>query len=131
MKYRIKMMSKDEVFITEEEYQRLLSSKATGLVFIESLKGTVNLNSVETILPEDKIIRKDQTTGYLHDGTMVVKRFGIWTDANNPELKLDTNHYPEIYKDEVMSKEEYETKNGKLQTKTEYFDELKDRYLLK
>lgn len=106
MHYIIKMMSKAEVFITEEEYQRLIASKASGLVFIESLKGTINLNSVEFILPEN-LVKKELSAGRLHDGTRVIKRFGEWKDANNPELHLDSQFYPEILKDEVMSEEQY------------------------
>lgn len=106
MRYIIKMMSKAEVFITEEEYKRLISSKASGLVFIESLKGTINLNSVEFILPEN-LVKKELSSGRLHDGTRVIKRFGEWKDANNPELHLDPQFYPEILKDEVISEEQY------------------------
>jgi len=109
MRYIIKTMSKTEVFITEEEYQRLISSKATGLVFIESIKGTVNLNSVEFILPEN-LVKRDLTIGRLHDGTKVVKRFGEWKDASDPEIHLNPSYYPEILKDEIMSEEEYQNK---------------------
>jgi len=108
MRYRIKLMSKDEVYITEEEYQKIISSKATGLIFIESLKGTINLNSVETILPEDQVPEKEITEGYLHDGTRVVKQFGIWKDAVNPNVELDSLYYPEIAMDRVLKKEELE-----------------------
>lgn len=104
--YIIKMMSKTEVKITEEEYKRILASKASGRIFIESLKGTINLNSVESILPED-LVKKEITEGYLHDGTKVIKQFGSWKDASNPEIKLDYNYYPELATDEVMLKEEY------------------------
>lgn len=107
MRYRIKMMSKDELYITENEYQRLVSSKAEGLVFIESLKGTINLRSVETILPEDQVPQKDVVEGRLHDGTRVVKQFGIWKDATNQDVTLDSGYYPEIASDTVMSENDY------------------------
>ena len=35
MKYIVKMMSKDKVELTEEEYQKIIASKANGLIFIE------------------------------------------------------------------------------------------------
>lgn len=113
MKYRIKMMSKDEIFITQEEYQKILTSKAKGLVFIESLKGTVNLSSVETILPEELVPKKESSFGRLHDGTQVLKRFGRWEDAFRPKAHLDTSYYPEIATDTVMSEEEYQEKKTK------------------
>jgi len=107
MRYRIKMMSKDEIFITQEEYQKIISSNATGLVFFESLKGTVNLNSVETILPENLVPEKEITEGRLHDGTRVIKRFNQWVDAVNPDVKIDPSYYPELGTDTVMSEEEF------------------------
>jgi len=107
MRYRIKMMSKDEIFITEEEYQKILKSKTDGLIFIESIRGMINMRSVETILPENIAPKKEQTSGVLHDGTKVVKDFGVWRDANNYNVRLDPTYYPEISNDTVMTYEEY------------------------
>jgi hypothetical protein len=109
MKYVIKMMSKTEVTISEEEYQKIIASKASGLVFIESLKGTINLNSVESILPEN-LVKKDMSVGRLHDGTRVIKHYGQWKDAFNPDVNLDYGYYPELGTGEIMSEEEYQEK---------------------
>ena len=103
-------MSKDEVFILEAEYQAIISQKAQGLTFIPSLHGTVNLNSVESILPEDSLPKKDFVNGRLNDGTRAIKKFGQWVPANNPEARLDPDYYPEAYNDTVMSEEEYQHK---------------------
>lgn len=107
MRYRIKMMSKDELYITEQDYQKLIKSGAEGLVFIESLKGTINMRSVETILPENIAPKKEQSVGVLHDGTKVIKEFGVWKDAFNPKVTLDASYYPEIASDSVMTEEEW------------------------
>ncbi len=107
-KYRIKLMSKDELYIEEAEYQKLIASKAKGLVFISSLKGTVNMNSVETILPADLVPKEELTEGRLHDGTRVIKQFGRWVDQANPNVTLDASYYPEIATDAVVSHEDYE-----------------------
>jgi hypothetical protein len=109
MKYRIKMMSKDELYLTEEEYQKIISSKASGLVFIERLRGSINLNSVETILPEN-LVSENLKEGRLHDGVRVVKVCGVWKDASNHNIKLDYNYYPELAEDNVISEEEYREK---------------------
>jgi len=108
MMYQVKMMSKDIIKLTGEEYQKIISSKASGLIFIERLKGSINLNSVESILPEDMIVKKEHTIGRLHDGTKVIKRFREWVDGNNPGVQLSYSHYPELANDTVMSEEEYE-----------------------
>ncbi len=109
--YIVKMMSKDKIDITEEEYQKIIASKASGLIFIERLKGSINLNSVESILPEE-LITGEMTEGYLHDGTRVVKQFGIWVDASNPDVKLDRSYYPELAEDRIFSKKEMEKIKG-------------------
>jgi len=99
--YIIKMMSKDKIEITQEEYQKIISTQAKGLIFLERLKGSINLNSVESILPEDLV---ESDIGYLHDGTKVIKKFGEWRDASNTEIKLDASYYPEIANDDVKTK---------------------------
>lgn len=42
----------------------------------------------------------------LHDGGgYAIKKFGIWVDENNPDVKLDLNHYKYLSKDQTY--EEY------------------------
>ena len=53
------------------------------------------------------IAKKEITEGRLHDGTRVIKRFGQWVDAENPDVRLDRGYYPEIANDTVMSEEEF------------------------
>ena len=60
-------------------------------------------------MPED-LIKEDLTEGRLHDGTKVIKKFGEWKDANNPECKLGHLYYPELSNDTVMSDDEYQNK---------------------
>ena len=97
---RIKMMSGDTLEITEEEAKNIQGK--SGLVYVPSLQGLINLNSVESVLPVGAILNRNE--GYLHDGTKVVKKFGVWVDANNPDVKLDYSYYPELAKDEVLNK---------------------------
>ena len=96
--------------ITEKEAQELMTSEKKGLIGINSLKGVINMSFVSSIIPEDKVDRSKITSGRLHDGTKVIKRFGEWTDANNPAVQLDYGHYPELAEDTVMSEEEYQNK---------------------
>lgn len=94
---RFKMMSGDLLDITEEEVKNIQSKK--GLVYVPTLNGFINLSSIESVLPACAV--KNPNEGYLHDGTKVVKKFGIWVDTSNPDVKLDYNYYPELAKDEV------------------------------
>jgi len=56
------------------------------------------------------IAKKEITQGRLHDGTRVIKQFNQWVDANDPSVKLDYEHYPELANDTVLSEEEFNSK---------------------
>jgi hypothetical protein len=107
MRYQITMSNGEKYFITEDEAKNIALAGSKGLTYVPSIPGYINLSFVSSVIPEDKIDRSKITTGVLHDGTRVIKRFGEWKDANNPELHLDPQFYPEILKDEVMSEEQY------------------------
>jgi hypothetical protein len=64
----------------------------------------INLKTTR-IYPID-MVPKDE--GYLHDGTKVIKKFGQWVDARNPDVRLDPAYYPEIVQDRVMSRIEWQ-----------------------
>ena len=110
MKYQITMSGGDKYFIPEEEAKKIAGIEAKGLTFVPSIKGFINLSFVQSVIPEDRIDRSKQTKGILHDGTKVIKKFGNWVDANNPEVHLLGEYYPEIVTDNVMTEEEYENK---------------------
>ncbi len=100
---RLKLMSGDILNITDEEVKNIKSK--SGLVFVPSLNGFINLSSVESILPEGTI-KKDLyaiNEGYLRDGTKIVKKFGTWYLASNPDCRIDPQYYPEVARDEVLS----------------------------
>lgn len=110
MRYQIKMSGGETYLITEQEGKKLMLSEKKGLIGINSLQGVINMSFVLSIIPEDKIDRSKMTSGFLHDGTRVIKRFGEWKDAVNPELHLDYGYYPEIANDTVMTEDEFNNK---------------------
>lgn len=95
----IKMMSRDLIPITEEEFESLREIKS-GLVFIPSLDELLNVSLIERVMNEESY-KQSSNNGILHDGTLVIKKFGEWVSLKNPDIKLDKNYYPEIVKDEV------------------------------
>ena len=95
---RVKMMSGDTLEITNEEAKNITGK--SGLTYVPSLNGLLNLSSVESVLPDSAI--KNKNEGWLHDGTKVIKQFGVWVDAKNPEVRLNYDFYPELAKDEVF-----------------------------
>lgn len=103
-------MSSGEVYlITEEEAKELMIGNKKGLVGINSIQGVINMSFVSSIIPEDKIDNSKKNEMQLHDGTYAVKKYGIWCDANNPDVRIDPHCYPEIIKKEeekVLSEED-------------------------
>jgi len=105
-KYIVALMGGQKLYITEKEFKNL--EEKTGVVFVPSIGGLLNMNSIVYVLPMDSwILRMNQTAGRLKDGTKVTKQFGRWLDANNPNVVLDVGHYPEIAKDDIMTEEEF------------------------
>ncbi len=108
MKYQIKMSGGEVYMVSEEEAKELMLGEKKGLTGINSLRGVINMSFVLSIVPADKIDRSKMTQGVLHDGTRVIKRFGEWKDASNPDVSLDYDYYPELLLDGgVLTEEEY------------------------
>ena len=81
---KIKMMSGDTFDITDEEASNIQGK--SGLTFVPSLNGLINLSSVESVL-SPKVSSINAKEGYLHDGTKVIKKFGVWIDPAHPLWK--------------------------------------------
>lgn len=108
----LKTMDKASIQITEEESQQILKAITGGDKFIVLHDAYILVSSISGIYPEDMLKTPDQ--GRLHDGTRVVKMFGGWKDANNPDLRLDHSYYPEIAQDSVMTEEQFQKRDKKL-----------------
>jgi hypothetical protein len=52
MKYTINLMGGQKIAIEEKEFQMVLEA-GKGLVFLESIKGLINLSSVVCIIPDN------------------------------------------------------------------------------
>ncbi len=118
MNYIIKFMDGSTLQITEDDFNNLLDKK--GLVAIKSAGEIINMSSVSRIVPyhksdelEDK---KNQKEGVLHDGTMVIRYFGSWylddefDENGKPMRRIDSEHYPEVQRDCVPTRKEYQLK---------------------
>lgn len=107
--YEVTTSNGEKYNITEQEAQNIAKGEIKGLVFVPSIKGYINLSFLVSVIPMDRVDRSKMTYGRLHDGTRVVKKFGRWADAINPEVRLDVSYYPELASDSVMSEEEYQS----------------------
>jgi len=111
-------MDNSTLEITEQEFKQLLNSK--GLVAIKSAGEVINMSSISRIVPKSKLDeledKKNQKEGVLHDGSMVIKYFGSWYldgdfDGNGkPTRRIDSEYYPEVQRDCVPTRKEFEIK---------------------
>ncbi|MBI2112486.1 hypothetical protein HYT52_03050 [Candidatus Woesearchaeota archaeon] len=127
----ISLKNGDEVKITESEYKQL--GGKSGLIFFPSIGQTINIDpsTIIRIYPEnntDKLLdRRNSKFGILHDGTPVMRYFGTWYlgdgtrienpktgIADRPEKMIDPTYYPEVARDCVPTREEYEKEYASL-----------------
>jgi hypothetical protein len=103
----IKTIDGAEFAISRERMMNIIAAHDAGekRIFLDG--AWLNVNTFN-IYPAGAL---PQTEGYLNDGTRVIKKFGQWVDARNPEVRLDPHYYPEIAQDRVMSRAEYENRN--------------------
>jgi len=103
-------MDKASLPLTEEEAKQVLSAITEGDKFVILHGAYILVSSISGIYPEELLEKTDKHEGRLHDGTRVIKQFGVWKDANNPDIRLNTAHYPEIARDEVLTEKEWKDK---------------------
>lgn len=104
--YTIITIDKVEIPITRKQRDGIMQAREKGQNMMMVKDCWINTNT-DRIYPIDLV---PMTEGYLHDGTKVVLQFGEWKDINNPHLKLDPRHYPEIAKGEIKRTREEATK---------------------
>lgn len=98
-----------EIPMTEEQFVHIMSERDQGkneFAIRNAMTGKPSwINLKTTRIYPIEMVPKDE--GYLHDGTKVIKKFGQWVDARNPDVRLDPAYYPEIVQDRVMSRIEW------------------------
>src|SRR3990167_1800882 len=117
--YIIELFGGQKVEITHEEYRSIMG--ATGLVVLDRIRQAINVSAIKRIVPkkvaeiddmEDR--KKTQRLGILHDGTEVIRSFGVWYYLNgeydargNPCTIVPFEFYPEAAYDIVPTSQEY------------------------
>jgi len=89
--FQIKLIDGGKFNISKEEVN-LLSGK-TGLIFIPSLNGLINVNSISSILPIE-IANPDRKKN--RDGQWCIRKFGQWYLESNQDVRIDLGYYPEL-----------------------------------
>lgn len=106
----LKTMDKASISITEEEAKAVLKAIDENKKYVILCGNYIVLSGVSGIYKDE--VFDDKSIGRLHDGTKVIKQFGRWVDALNPNVQLDTSYYPEIANDTVMTEREYVNKQS-------------------
>lgn len=110
--FQIKLMDGGKFNISKEEVN-LLSGK-TGLIFIPSLNGLINISSISSILPVELTLDRKQNK----DGQWCIRKFGQWYLESNPEVRVNLQYYPEL--EEIQDKKQLES--------SKFAKELKDKF---
>ena len=122
----VKMIDGSAFEITAEEYRSILGK--SGIFYFPSCGRTINSNSLSQIMSKkdyeiDKMLEKkrSQKEGVLHDGTYAYKLFGEWAydyDVTRYIISDPINMgYPEVARDCVPTKLEWETKYKYIENK--------------
>lgn len=123
---KLKMMDGMEMSLDESRAQQVKEQLLKGAKFIHVMGALLNASSISGVYP-DKAIRREMAAGRLHDGTMVVRKYGRWVDAENEDANLSPSYYPEIGRDDILSDEEWTREVSPLETtsaRRERYDQL-------
>jgi len=117
--YIIKFIGGGTLKITKEDFNNLMGK--SGLIGIKSCGQVVNTSSISRILSEEdyekekeKENEKGSNLGVLHDGTPVIRYFGVWysdgefDENGRPYQRIDQTYYKEVARDCVYTPNQYE-----------------------
>lgn len=77
--------------------QQTTSKKPTNNQQSATNKNVKNYKNYRSSNKKSKVDKPvDGTIVELNDGTQAVRRFGVWMDADNPNVKINLSYYPEL-----------------------------------
>jgi len=111
----LQLFNNIKINVYDDEVEKILNGIKEKDQIIVLKNGVFNSSAFVSITDEleDK---RNQNEGVLHDGTIVIRHFGSWYmdgefDADGkPTRRIDPSYYPEVARDVVPSKKEFETK---------------------
>lgn len=106
--YELRTMDKARLKLTKAQADAVLNAITQGQKFIILRGAYILVSNISGIFPVELV--EEQTTGRLHDGTQVMRMYGRWVDAENPDIKLSYSHYPELASGEILTERQYQEK---------------------
>lgn len=73
-----------------------------------TVRGALIPTSTISLIP-DQHWGENANHGRLHDGTRVIRKYGRWCDAGNPDIHIDPSYYPELMHDDILTEVEWNT----------------------
>lgn len=114
----IKFIDGSTLEITAEDYRNIIGKE--GLIVLKSVGQSLNTSSISRIVPKSKADeledKKNQKEGTLYDGTPVIRYFGSWyldgefDENGKPLRRIDSSYHPEVQRDCVPTRKEFELK---------------------
>lgn len=111
----LKLSNNISLKVEDDEVQKVLDAVQYKDKLVRLKSGVFNTSYFVAISDEEELEdKKNQNTGILHDGTPVIRHFGVWyldgefDEKSNPIKRIDSDHYPEVRKDCVPTKKEFE-----------------------
>lgn len=113
----LKLTNNITIKVYNNEVEKVLNAIQEKDTIVQLKNGVFNTSYFVAIANENELEdNKNQNEGVLHDGLMIIKHFGSWyvdgefDEKGNPYKRIDQAYYPEIRRDCVPTRKEYELK---------------------
>jgi len=113
---KVKLSNSTEINIYDDEVQGVLTGISQKDNIVAVRNGVFNSSYFVAIVDSDNEEKKNQTQGILHDGALVIRYFGSWyldgefDEHGRPTRRIDPAYYPEVARDVVPTRKEFEQK---------------------
>ncbi len=110
----LKLFNNTKIDVYDDEVEKIINGIKEKDQIIILKNGAFNTSAFVAIT--DKEEEENKNEGTLHDSTPVIRYFGSWYmdgdfDAKgNPRRRIDPMYYPEVQRDCVPSRKEFENK---------------------
>lgn len=113
----LKLTNNIEIKVYDDEVEKVLNAIQEKDTIVRLKNGVFNTSYFMAIANEGELEdKKNQKEGTLHDGTQVIRHFGSWyldgdfDEKGNPWRRIDQEYYPEIQRDCVSTRKEFQLK---------------------
>ena len=110
----LKLTNNISIKVYDDEVEKVLNAVKEKDTIVQLKNGVFNTSYFVAIANEGELEdNKNQKEGMLHDGTPVIRHFGSWyldgdfDDKGTPRRRIDSEYYPEVRRDCVFSRQQF------------------------